>query len=608
MEIIRKDKTAPLYTYQPKPSFKTDLDRIKYWEVQKERWINGYGGLTGIHYFYMQECWIKSGTGGEYIRPYWRDVDSLIFGEIERCLKENKSLLIYKRREIGASVIFGGCLPHYFMRVFPGCTCLMTSKEQSGIFKLFDDKTSVALDSMDTDIRPTVINRNQTKSSVYLKLQVKTRDKEGEIQVRNSDLFCRETSETPKSVNAFSGTRAKYAYIDEAALHKRLPGVLKSIDACLKEGTKQTGFLAMAGTVEESLSNDDIFKLNQLFTQSEFLNINTLFLPAWMGLSEFMVNGWSDEKKGTEWVKQNIERLDQLEDKSFVNAFKKNYPIKLDDIFNFGLSGRWEPDVEEAIKVQYNNVVKANIPITQCKLVDINGVIETSVTPKGNVFILEHPKANVDYYLLIDGVATGKKSGDEEGSDVAGVIMKGYDPQGDSYCPVCIYTERPDMVEHSYINLTSQVKYYNKFGGFKEKKGINAEANASTADHFSSFLEKVGLGKYIVYRKDLSGKGHSNTKKVFQAVTIDVRDWQMRQANIFLRKYIGNIKMLMLLKDMMKPAGKNADILDAFLMFFPTVGADFDKPLPPKKARPPRQMRTLVQDASGKVSVVWKSV
>lgn len=595
----------PLYTYQPKPNFKNDLERIKYWEIQKERWINGYAGLTGIHYFYMQECMIKSGTGGEYIRPYWRDVDSLIFGEIDKCLKENKSLLIYKRREIGASVIFGGCLPHYFMRLFPGCTCLMTSKEQSGIFKLFDDKTSVALDNMDVDIRPNVINRNQTKSSVYLKLQIKTRDKDGEVQIRNSDLFCKETSETTRSVNAFSGTRAKYVYIDESPLHKRLSGLLQSIDATLKEGTKQTGFLAMAGTVESSLSNDDISKLDRLFRDSTHLNINTLFLPAWMGLSEFMVNGWSDQKRGEEWVAKEIERLDKLEDKSFVNAFKKNYPLSLEDIFNFGKSGRWESDVEELVRVQYNNVVKENIPITQCKLVDIGGKIETSVTPKGNVFIMENPKPTIDYYLVIDGVATGKKTGDTEGSDVAGVVMKGYDPSGGSYSPVCIYTERPDNVEGSYIVLKSQAKYYNLYGGLK---GINAEANASTADHFSTFLEKEGLGKYMIHRKDLSGKGHSNTKKIFQAVTIDVRDWQIRQANIFLRKYIGNIKMLMLLKDMMKPNGENADILDAFLMFFPTVGADFDKPLPPKKQAPPRQIRVFVKDTNGAVRTEWKNV
>jgi len=602
--IIDKKNPKSLFTYIPKPVFKTELERIKYWELQKERWINGYGGLTGMHYFYMQECFIKSGTGGEYIRPTWRDVDSLIFGEIDKCLKENKALLMYKRREVGASVIFGGCLPNYFMRLFPGCTCLMTSKEQSGIFKLFDDKTSIALDCMDQDIRPSVLNRNQTKSSVYLKLQVKTKGKDGHSEVRNSDLFCKETTETTRSVNAFSGTRAKYAYIDEAPLHKRLPSLLQSIDACLKEGTKQTGFLAMAGTVEASLSNEDIANLNNLFNQSSFLNINTLFIPAWMGLNEFMVNGWSDEKKGTEWVYKEIERLDKLEDKSFVNAFKKNYPLKLDDIFNFGKSGRWESDVEEKIKLQYNNVVKANIPITRCKLVEINNSVETVGDGKGPIHILENPKSGVQYYLCIDGVATGLKSGDKDGSNVAGTIVKMFDPAGDSYSPVCVYTERPETVEHSYITLLSQARYYNKYGGFK---GIMAEANAGTSDHFVTFLKKNGMEKYIMSNVDLGGKGYSNTKKMFKYITKNERDWQMRQANIFLRKYIEVIKMVIVLKDFMKPDGDNADILDSWLMWFIAVGADFDKPIE-KKIQAKRQVRMVKRDASGRTYVAWEYV
>lgn len=595
----------PLYIHQPKPSFKTELDRIKYWELQKERWINGYQGITGIHYFYMQECLIKSGTGGDYIHPRWRDVDSLIFGEIDKCLKENKGLLMYKRREIGASVIFGGCLPHYFMRLYPGCTCLMTSKEQAGIFKLFDDKTSVSLDNMDQDIRPLVLNRNQTKSSVYLKLQIKTRDSEGEVNIRNSDLFCRETSETSKSVNAFSGTRAKYAYVDEAPLHKRLSGLLQSIDACLKEGTKQTGFLAMAGTVEASLSNEDVYNLNKLFKDAKFLNINTLFIPAWMGLEEFSVNGWSDEKKGVEWVNKEIERLDQLEDKSYVNAFKRNYPLSEDDIFNFHESGRWEKDVEDKIILQHKTVTAANIPITQCNLVDISNQVETNVTNKGNTFILENPKQGIEYYLCVDGVATGLESGAARGSNVAGTIVKMFDPSGDSYSPVCIYTERPTTVEQSYINLSAQARYYNRYGGFK---GIMAEANAGTSDHFATFLKRNGLEKFILARQDLSGKGYSNLKKSFQYVDKNARDWQMRQANIFLRKHICSIKMLLLLKDMMKPSSDNADVLDSWLMFFIAVGADFDKPIEKKKAPPPRQIRVITTDSSGLTKVEWKTV
>ncbi len=255
--------------------------------------------------------------------------------------------------------------------------------------------------------------------------------------------------------------------------------------------------------------------------------------------------------------------------------------------------------------MQYKKVITANIPITKCKLVDINGQVETSVNTKGNVFILEPPKNNVQYFLCIDGVATGTKSGETKGSNVAGTIVKMFDPSGDSYAPVCIYTERPETVEQSYFNLVSQAKYYNKFGGLK---GVMAEANAGTSDHFSVFLKKQGLEKFIMSRQDLSGKGNSNTKKSFQYISVEVRDWQIRQANIFIRKYIDVLKMPQLLLDLMSPLNQNADILDSWLMWFIAAGADFDKPYVPPRVQQRRQIRVLCQDSSGRVSYEWRYV
>jgi hypothetical protein len=141
--------------------------------------------------------------------------------------------------------------------------------------------------------------------------------------------------------------------------------------------------------------------------------------------------------------------------------------------------------------------------------------------------------------------------------------------------PVCIYTERPETVEQSYINLLAQAKYYNQYGGLK---GIMAEGNAGNADHFFTFLQKNGYEKYAMVRQDLSGKGIVNTNKTFQYVTSDIRDYQMKQANMFLRKHIDSIKMVMLLDDMLKPLSENADILDSWLMYF-VANKDYDKPL-----------------------------
>ena len=60
IQIIDKTKPpAPLYVREPTPTFTTTYESDKYWDEQRRRWIEGYSGLTGLHYFYLQEWHLK---------------------------------------------------------------------------------------------------------------------------------------------------------------------------------------------------------------------------------------------------------------------------------------------------------------------------------------------------------------------------------------------------------------------------------------------------------------------------------------------------------------------------------------------------------------------
>ena len=203
-----------------------------------------------------------------------------------------------------------------------------------------------------------------------------------------------------------------------------------------------------------------------------------------------------------------------------------------------------------------------------------NAEFETKSMVNPPFTMLEPPRENVEYYAVVDGVASGTKARNSGGSSVAMHIMAMFNPSGLSYAPVLTYLEEPKTVELSYINIVAAIRFYNKFGGFK---GIAAESNAATGDHFTTFLEKEGLDRYILNRKDVSGKKHSNVNINFTYVTIDIRNFQIRQANLFLRKYAQNIKMLSLLESLLKGAADNADERDAWLMFFLAIPVDFDK-------------------------------
>lgn len=598
---------SPILLWKPKPSFRTSLEKSRYWAAEKVKWINGVGDIPGTLYFKTQELKIKHRVKGHIFRPACRDVDLLIHQTIRDCIKTGEADVLIKGRGLGLSSEFG-CLANYYMKVYPGTTSFLTSQDKEKIASLFSEKVAISYDNMDEDIKPVEVRRNETKSSSYIKVEQLYINQYGKEELGTSQVLCRETSDSVKSASAFSGQGAILGCYDEIFLHKRRRELVRSSTSCYvdPETKKVIGFLFAGGTVEDTLTNAELSELAMLIEEIqtkgrlETMKARLTFIPSWMGSN--MINGWSNEKLGMEnWYKE-IEELEKLKDPAAVRAFRMNNPMSLDDIFELARGGMFEDDVANLIKEQYKIVLNTPSPEETVNLLDMGETIVKQQNKKGNVTIMEEPRENVQYFLCIDGVATGKEVGSAEGSNVAGTMCKMFDTNGLIYAPVCIYTERPKTVEQSYINLVAQAKYYNKFGGFK---GFSAEANAGTADHFASFLYKAGMEKYIIDRKDLSGKGNSNTKKSFQYVTIDVRNFQIRAANIFLRKHIGNIKMKQLLLDLMKSVSENADIRDSWFMFFIAANDLIDKPIAPPRTKKLRTQFSVWQMNNGVRTQEW---
>lgn len=609
MSITIIDKTKPLppiLVHKPKPLFKTTLDKQRYWGKQKEYWIDGYNGLPGLFYFGVQEGWIKHRSGefvGQTKRKMGRDVDLLIAESCQKAMKVERPECIIKGRGMGLSSI-GGDYSNYFMRCYPGSTSLVTGKDQSQIMDIFQNKITPVYDSLDPDIKGKQISRNETKPLCYLKVAYSYYDDDGNAKSGLSEVVCRETTQNPKSASGFSGRGAKFGFYDEWPLHHRREELLRSSISCYRDSRtkKMDGLLLLGGTVEDTLSNDELSELQKTLKNSDLWNIDILFIPFWMGMCDN--NGHSDEKAGMEWWDKEASRLEKMDDDAGLRAHRMNNPRTIEDIFELTSGSRLEQDNADRVKSHHKIIVSSNIPITTCRFTELSNSIETIVDKKGAVSILEHPKPGIEYRLLIDGVATGTKTGEDEGSCVAGTIVKGFDPEGDSYSPVCLYEERPEIIENSYRILINEAKYYNKFGGLKS---IHAEANAGNADHFVTILEKEGMIKYAAFRKDLSGKGNSNKKKYFTYVTKDVRDWQVKMLNIYLRKYCHHIKMVRFLEDMMKALSENADALDSFLMFFVDTMGKYDEVVK-KIVIPQKEISVLERGPDGTVRWVTKKI
>lgn len=603
----------PKYEYIPVPDFQKfnhpKLEEDRYYDIEEQRWHEGYTNPMGEfvppnHYYHIQNTTLKD-INGNVFKPKWRDTDELMALWSLDSIKHGTSELVYKRREVGATAFYSN-QGFWIWRIKPGSHCAFTSgKGQAGISSMFNDKILFTYNHFDKRVlntNPVRINNSKTSTSLEVAMKVMTELER--VETRTSSLIARETSEKPDSITNISGNRALYVYVDEAPLHERLEGFIGSIFPVINQGPKRTGLLVMAGTVEPGLTTEAIANFKKLIDRSVNLKLKTRFLPVWMGM--FTKNGWSNKEAGLQWYEEQV--LAAQDSGDFVSArnIRMQYPKDEQDIFDMASGTMFEADNIDILKRRRVELVDKNEE-AQYKLVPTSNFYEMIPDTKrrdpekeGGFWMIEPPRQGVSYYQAIDSIGSAKKDGGDKGSWIASIIFKGYDPVDPkrSYEPVCIYFERPQTIEAGYRNIVNQLRYYNKFDGVKE---TNYETNASTGSHFGTYLEKEGLyTKFANKRRDLSGKGYINTKKRGTAVTKDIREWQVKHANVFLRKYGANIRSLMLINQLLLDDEKNADIRDAFLVFMTSI-PDFDKPIKPTQPNKFRTELVLVPDGNGRM-------
>lgn len=579
----------PLFIAPPVPIFRDEQHRFEYYVEEKRRWKEGYGGLTGAHYFYLTQCYLRD-INGNIFKPEWRQVDQIVFEKVDSCMKRRKGLMVFKRRTVGLTSIFAGGLPFWFALTNPGILINMTSKDRDGFTRMFQDKVMTTFDNISEDIlNRQALNKNNTKDQAFLKLAIKKIGSDGVTRIHDTTINLVETSENPKSVNKFSAGRAKFTFIDESALHARIADLLRSMEATQMLNADKEGFLCLGGTVEASLTNQQIADYQQLMEDVKAFDIETIFLACYQGL--ITKNGWDDVEAGKAWYYENVEKKKLSSNPADLRAFKMNFPIDEADVFQYARGGMFEEETVDAIKNRLQELGKEDNVEIRVKLIEgSNGIIsvpDNSGNEEG-FYLVEEPREGLFYYQVIDSIGAGTEVGAAEGSKIASTIYKGFDPDGRDYEPVCTYYERPATLEKGYNKIYLQFQYFNKFGGVKS---INYETAAATADHLGTFLDKKGVyGKYAARRKDLSGKGWIDTKKRGVAVNDDTLDWMIRQANVFLVKYVKNFRSRLVLLQLLLPQSVNADVRSAFLVLMTSV-PNFDKPV--VKVKPPRTVTRI---------------
>lgn len=599
MVIIDKTKPQPwIYLRKPKPQNMTPKEKSLYWGKEKEYMIEGYNGpdvcnplsdkgIPGTYYFLVQHALIHQRLTGKTIVPEARLGSLMLHTAFHENKKKNKHTGVIKGRGFGLSAE-GGVLADYHAILNPGATCLMTSKEKKAIAQLFMNKVYFPYTRLDSDLvsykkkiggkeqlsnehaRIQEISKNNTASESYLRLGITYMDPVTKMEeYGESQILCLETTQTPSSATAFSGTGAIFGFYDELPLHKRKKALLHSSKECYRDSDTGdfAGFLLWGGTCEDELTPEDLLAFKELVEDKDIIDTEILFIPYTM--SKYTVNGHPDVARAEQWWNSEYEKYSKDKTGDALRKFIKNHPRTMDDIWDIASGNHFSEATIDAIKRQQDVMKTLIIPETPVTFVrGADGMVHSEIKLGSATTITEMPKPNIEYVCLIDGTSTGSVYGSTEGSELSAQIVKTYDPEGRCYDVVCEYLERPKKLDAAFKHIILMCDFYAQRSGRFD--GVEAEAAQGMAEWMCTYLINAGKEHWITRSNDLSGKKFTDRTKAFQAINDKTKDFQYNMADQFFEKHVHGLTRKSVLNQLLEPREKDGvcHSRSAYLLLF----------------------------------------
>lgn len=423
------DPKSAMYVRVPTPeNFKSTRDKDAYWDKERVKWVDGYSGVPGPLYFYIQECMIPDARG-KPIRPYWRDGDQWAVEAYMEAYRTGWDVFYLKRREWGASSLFGGGMPVYHALLYPGSTCIMTSADKDRIRALFGKKLMTVYNKLHPDLKSP---KARTSQFGYLLMAEEVPGYGGKKDFKglNSEIWCKETVKTP---TAFETYRAVYGLIDEIFLHKRAGEVRSSAYSCFMDNTEKIGTMVMAGSCGIG-TTAGIEEGKKIYADSMNLQIITHFISGATCMKEYSTNGHSDIKGATEWIEREREKRSKAEDKKPYWTFIAQYPLYAEEILNMTADTVLPQELLFLVNQAEKNIADQQIKDITCNIERSPATHELRAIPdmKGKFHIIKYPEKGHTYGAGTDPIPFGNASLDD-GSDLAIIIKDRFTNQHVAY-------------------------------------------------------------------------------------------------------------------------------------------------------------------------------
>lgn len=573
-KYVRKIHPLAYGTQNPRGMdyFKTQAAEKKYWEeVEFPKWLDGIRGadgekiINGLYYFYLQEGTIYDIDTNKFLTPLWRDSDDILFDDLEFCIKNNLDYFVVKRRGYGftSSMV---CTGVNMILTHEGMEVPMTSADDGRTQRMINNNLIPMYSNLHNSYKPAIHKKALQKGEIIFA------EDSHELVMRGGKLLKLDTREgsmssltikpTTKNPRLFESVRTKFGFIDEAFLHNGIVELKSSMRLCFGAGLKKKGTLVLGGSSGNPDKNLDAMRAcANMYYDSKKLGekvsgMRTRFIPGWMGDFDYSVNGWTDEKRGTEEVLRQLDDLSKKQDKTEFMNFKHGMPLFEEDVFDVRISEVFPTEIIDVLNKQKTYILNNPNPI---KVGRMEGTIEHPVFKvdpiNGCIFIAKDPIRDLNYTnTCIGGSDPIPFEGEDEvvGSKFSTIIH-----ERTSESPSAYFLQRSLDINFIVNQVTLLLAYYNNCQTLLELNRGGYFYNHMIAQGLKNFLAKcpAKCGMAKMTRNEVLGVRANAANNTLKLETLI----------FWLYNYAQNIPFIELVEQLLTyGTGEPDDLVDAF--------------------------------------------
>lgn len=557
----------------------------------------GMPRITGRHFYYLNFNKIDMMVNPRDKRkrlgsPLYRDLDHMMFLELEGAIKYGYGLVVAKPRRIGLSE-FGALNTNYELTFF--------SRTKVGICAGKEDKAQEFYEKLISslnNVHPAYRSGKIKSNSELLKLGYEDYINKQKVECGLQSLARIKTMYADSG--AFEGGSYSMVIFEEAGLFENLTASYKATEPCFKEGHTQFGVPLIYGTGGEIDKGAKGYK--QMWDKYEAYNVKPIFVPAYYyypgdGIPDEKTGkivSFFDRKKGVtdrELAKKYIEK-DRIRASKAKETYVKHiqsYPLHPKEVFlktkggildriklNFQLKkitageeeepvlqGRldWVDEPRTTLLLERATTLKEKTKIRLANNSKVKFVVDENGTVWKDAKPINPNVKHMNYKPDIGACDSYDEEVDEENTTVSSGCVMAYrlfsGPTRLANKPVGVLYERGDA------SFDNDVFYENavKFAVYWDMEILFEY----TKFHIMRYFYDVGAHQYVRARPMLESTGSINHKnKDGMKMTVQAKREVTKMLKIEVKENIHKCFFMNIILDLLNYGDENTDIADTY--------------------------------------------